>query len=76
MAMLRFYFDKLVPQHKKYFLDIVEHLETNSRIVHSPAFENGVVKIQNGDESKLTPEGKKLYPYFFRQMKLLMIQKK
>jgi hypothetical protein len=46
-------------QHKKDFLDIAENFKTNSRVVHIAVFENGVVKIQNGDESKLTLKGKK-----------------
>ena len=29
MAMTRFYFDKLMTQHKRDFPDIVEHLESN-----------------------------------------------
>ena len=45
MSMTRFYFDKLLTQHKRVFPDIVDDLGLNSRLIHCPAFENGVVKI-------------------------------
>ena len=64
MSMTRFYFDKLLTQHKRVFPDIVDDLGLNSRLIHCPAFENGVVKIQNGDEHKLTPEEKKAVSIF------------
>jgi len=65
MSMTRFYFDKLLlTQHKRVFPDIVDDLGLNSRLIHCPAFENGVVKIQNGDEHKLTPEKKKAVSIF------------
>ena len=45
MAMTRFCFDKLMTQHKTIFPDIADHLAINSKLVHCPAFENGVAKV-------------------------------
>jgi len=53
MTMTRFYFDNLITHYKTFFPGIVEGLAANSGIVHYPVFENGVFKIQNGDELKL-----------------------
>jgi len=64
MGMTRFYFDKLIAEQKSVFPDIVEDLAANSRLVHCPAFENGIVKIQNGDEAKLTQDEKKAVSIF------------
>ena len=44
MSMTRFYFDKLLTQQKTVFPDIVDYLGLNFRLIHCPAFENGVVK--------------------------------
>ena len=44
----------------------IDHLKTNHEIVNNPDFENGIIKIQNGQENALTREEKSAVRIFLK----------
>jgi hypothetical protein len=44
----------------------IDHLKTNHEIVNNPDFENGIIKIQNGQEAALTREEKSAVKIFLK----------
>lgn len=66
-ALARQYFDDLYDAHSTDDRELI-HLSENAAIINNRHFENGVVKLQSGNESSLSPAEKSALKMFLKHV--------